>query len=127
MKKKNIQKDFGLKEVRVDMGMFDFDVLCVVGNCKKLNAYARWKFNDDMFAYDASKTYGCCLFRRGYVPVIWLPKKPRTGREFATLAHESLHAVHRMLDWAGITANGENEEVVCHAMTSLIHKILKQL
>lgn len=127
MKKKNIKKEFGLKEIRVSMGMFDFDVLCVVGSYKKLNAYARWKFEDDLYSYDAEKTRGCCLYRRGYVPVIWLPKKPITAREHATLAHECLHAIYRLFDWAGISMTYDNEEVACHAMAHLITNITAKI
>ena len=48
MKKKikNIKKDFGLNEMRIDMGLFDFTILCVVGEYKKLEKYIQWKFQN---------------------------------------------------------------------------------
>lgn len=127
MKNKNIKKEFGYKEVRVEMGMFEFDVLCIVGHHRNLNKYARWKFEDDQFSYDSENARGCCLHRLGYVPVIWLPKKPRTAREHATLAHECLHAVCRLFDWAGMKMSRDNEEVVTHAMSHLVTNILEKL
>lgn len=122
-----IKHKFGYKEVRVAMGMFEFDVICIVGHHKNLNKYARWKFDDEQFSYDSENARGCCLYRQGYVPVIWIPRKPKTGREYATLAHECLHATYRLFDWAGMNMVRDNEETATHAMSHLITSILKQL
>jgi len=119
-----------LKEIRISMGMFDFDVICVVGNYENAVKYSAWKFEDDFvieLGESSNKNYkprGKCFFRAGYVPVIWMPQRPKTPREIATLAHECLHAVFHLLDWAAIPATRDTEEVITHAQAHLVTNIL---
>lgn len=121
---------FKLKEIRVSMGLFDFDVICIIGKQSDAARFVKWKFEDeDLVDETLDKGYearGRCYFRAGYVPIIWIPKKPRTAREHATLAHECLHAVMHLYDWAGLTVSNHNEEVMCHAMAHLINTILEK-
>lgn len=122
---------FGLKEIRTKMGLFDFDVLCVVGQYEKAMRYIRWKFEEPNLSDDyfdvGYEPRGRTFFRPGYVPVIWIPKKPRGAREYATLAHEAHHAVSHMMDWAGLRRNDDTEEVITHAMAHIINNILANL
>ena len=124
---KNIKKDFGLNEIRVHMGLFDFTVVCVIGNKKKADEYVAWKFDDkELPNFDQGyETIGRCYFKRGYVPVIWIPRKPKTTREHATLAHECLHAVFHLFDWVGLRVTRDTEEVMTHSMAHLIDSILR--
>lgn len=130
MKIKNIKKEFNLDEVRVNMGMFDFSVLCVIGKYENLTPYIKWKFDDKEFNvqnFDVGyESLGKCLFRTGYVPVIWLPRKPRNAREHGTLAHECLHAVWHLFEWASIPITRDTEEVMTHALSHLVSSILKK-
>ena|SRR3990167_8016815 len=120
---------FNLKEIRIEMGLFDFDVVCVIGDYKNLGKYIQWKFEDDSFdPEDFDMKYECrgkCCFKKGYVPVIWIPKKPRTPREYATLAHEALHAVYHLFDWANLPMTRDTEEVMTHSMAHIINNILE--
>lgn len=122
-------KKFGLKEIKVSMGLFDFDVICVIGNYKNLGKYIQWKFEDkDFDPANFDLEYECrgkCCFRRGYVPVIWIPRKPKTAREHATLAHECLHAVFHLFEWANLPVNRDTEEVMTHAQAHLVTNFLK--
>ena len=121
-------KKFNLQEIVVSMGLFDFSVVCVIGNYKYLGKYIQWKFEDNNFdPENFDLEYECrgkCCFRRGYVPVIWIPRKPQTAREHATLAHECLHAVFHLFDWASLKSNRETEEVMAHSVAHLITNIL---
>jgi hypothetical protein len=114
----------GITEKRVNMGAFDFDIIVVVGDYKTACAYALWKFEDkETNLEDFDNGYiprGKCFFRIGYVPVIWIPKIPRTKREHATFAHECLHAIFHLFDWANIPITRETEEVMAHSMAHLI-------
>lgn len=124
-------KALKLQEVRVKMGMFDFDVICIAGDYDKAAEYVAWKFEEKEFdAQESNKGYeprGKCFFRTGYVPVVWIPKKPKTAREYATLSHECLHATMHLFDWAAVPTTPHTEEVMCHAMAHLITNILEGL
>ena len=112
----------GITEKRVHMGAFDFDVIILVGDYKTACAYIKWKF-DDTNLEDFDKGYvsrGKCFFRQGYVPIVWIPKIPETNREHATYAHECLHAVFHLFEWAGLPLTRDTEEVMTHSMAHLI-------
>lgn len=124
-------KKLGLQEISVHMGVFDFSVTCAVGDYKKINEYISWKFDDNNFNVESwDKGYlarGKCFFKTGYVPIIWIPRKPRTSREHATLAHECIHAVFHLFDWASIPISRDTEEVFAHSTAHLITTILNFL
>lgn len=106
------------------MGLFDFEVIVIVGNYDTACNFVSWKFEDketDLRAFDMEYIpRGKCFFRRGYVPIVWIPHKPRTPREHATLAHECLHAIFHLFEWAGLPLTRDTEEVMTHAMAHLI-------
>ncbi|MBI4029091.1 MAG: hypothetical protein HY376_01880 [Candidatus Blackburnbacteria bacterium] len=124
-------KELGLKEVQVGMGLFEFDVIFVVGEYLKMEEYVNWKFENKEFQHEhwdiGHEPRGSFFHRRGYVPVIWIPKKPRTPREHATLAHECLHAVFFLFEWANLPMGKDNEEVMTHAMAHLYANVLEKL
>lgn len=124
-------KKFNLEEIEISMGMFDFSVICVVGKYQNLGKYIQWKFEDKSFdPKNFDLNYECrgkFLFKIGYVGVIWIPRKPKTAREYATLSHECLHAVFYLFDWACLRINKETEEVMAHAVSHLITNILNKL
>lgn len=126
MKKKKWK---GITENEVYMGTFDFSVIVLVGDYKTALAYVSWKFEDkttDLGAFDMEYVpRGKCFFRQGYVPVIWIPRKPKTPREHATLSHESLHAVFHLFEWAGLPITRDTEEVMTHAMSHIITNAIK--
>jgi hypothetical protein len=71
---------------------------------------------------------GFYFFRDGYVPIIWIPRRPRTAREHATLAHEAFHAVSITLRrWAAIELTNDTEEVFCHSLGHVIATVLAEL
>ena len=124
-----MKKFKGITENKVYMGTFDFDVIVLVGDYKTALAYVSWKFNDKKTRLeDFDMEYiprGKCFFRQGYVPVIWIPRKPKTPREHATLAHESLHAVFHLFEWADLPLTRDTEEVMTHAMSHIITNAIK--
>lgn len=109
------------------MGVFDFEVLIVLGDYKKTCKYVAWKFDDeetDLEAWDMGyEPRGKCFFRRGYVPIIWLPKRPKTMREHATFAHEALHAVFHLFEWASLPITRDTEEVMTHSMAHIVSSL----
>lgn len=124
-------KKLKLKEYRCTMGLFEFAVICVVGDYKKIEEYVCWKFDDKDFNLESwDNGYECrgkCFYRRGYVPIIWIPRSPQTNRELATFAHECLHAVFHMFEWAGLPVTRDTEEVMTHAQAHLVNTFLDDL
>lgn len=114
----------GITEKTVYMGAFDFSVIVLFGNQRTSLAYVSWKFEDK--ETDLESNYrGKCFFKQGYIPIIWIPKKPRTNREYAIYAHECLHAIWHMFEWANIPITRDTEEVMAHSMAHLIANGLK--
>ena len=118
-------KKFGLKEIIVDMGMFDYRIFVVVGPHCGLEKYVQLRYDDKNFKTE-DNARGKTIYRTGYVPIIWIPRKPKTAREHSTLAHEAHHAVRHLFNWAGIERNDETEEVAAHALGHIVNEILKR-
>jgi len=118
----------GFLEKRIHMGVFDYSVICIIGDYKKTEKYVRWKFDDkDFTADDWDMGYvprGKVFFRRGFVPILWIPRKPKTAREYSTLAHEALHCVYHLFEWANLPMSRDTEEAAAHSMAYIINEIL---
>lgn len=117
-------KSLGFKAIDVHFGTFDFELHCIVGPRKNVLKYVRWKMSDDevTWSYD---NRGSCFCRDGYQPIIWIPGKPKTSREYGTLAHEVFHVVRHMFgDWAGMPLSRDSEEAYAHAISYAVTKIL---
>jgi hypothetical protein len=118
----------GLQEVVVHFGAFDYLLTCVAGPPKNVGRYIAWKFDDPGYDCDLSEARGRFFYRKGWAPVIWIPRKPRTPEEHGTLSHELLHALREMLvDWAGMPLNVDTDEAFCHAMGHGVRTILAGL
>jgi hypothetical protein len=61
-----------------------------------------------------------------YDAAIWLPKKPKTARELATVAHEILHAVFDCMEYVGVKYSRESEESFTYLHTELMKQFLKK-
>lgn len=117
---------YGLKEITIDFGTFDYSATCIVGPWDNVEKYVRLALNEPDF--DAgSKTRGKFFFRDGHPPIIWIPRKPRTAEEYGTLSHECMHLVRELMEWAGVTLAYETDEAFCHAMGHSVRTILKAL
>ena len=118
----------GFKEIRIEMGVFNFSIICIIGDYKNCGKYIQWKFEDKDFNAEAwDMNYipnGKVFFRQGYVPILWIPRKPRTTREHATLAHEALHCVYHLFEWANLSMTRDTEEVVAHSMAYIVNEVL---
>lgn len=126
---KSKAEQLGLHERAIHMGVFDFVVLFVTGDYKKVREYVHWRFENNELCleeFDYGFTpRGECFYKKGSVPIIWVPKKPRSAREHATLAHECLHAVFHLFEWADLPLTRDTEEVMTHAMAHLITEATK--
>ncbi len=126
MKLSKKEHSFGLKVTRVHFGLFDYAVYIVTGKYKYVENYIRWKHRDKKYNLEKHPcgSLGLTFHKPGYVPVIWLPKKPKTPEEIATLSHECLHVVQELFRWTGLQMVFETDEVAAHALSYLVKKIL---
>lgn len=116
----------GFQETEIYMGMFDYSINFVVGKHDNLGTYVAFKLDDPDYEEDlAYEPRGRCIYRSGYRPIIWIPRKPRTPREHVTLAHECLHAMWHVTRWAGIPLDDSTEEVITHGMAHIYTKALE--
>ena len=120
-----------MKDLQIHMGLFDFAVNFIVGpDDKKVYKYLGETWGDKTVAAsnfnEGYTARGRCYFRKGWVPIIWLPRYPKTPREHATLSHECIHAVWHLFEWASLPMTRDNEEVLAHATSHLINGFLKK-
>ena len=121
-----------LVKIRCPFGVFDYSVTCVVGDYKKATEYVAKVYEENNpseleIRYAGSAPRGQCFYKDGYIPIIWIPRKPTTPREYGTLAHECLHAVTVFLNWSHINCSIGEDEVACHSVGYLVSKILEGL
>ncbi len=132
---KSVLRATGLKEYRVHFGLFDFSFNCVVGDYQQLPKYLayKWEASEEWvreWNVELDKGYSPRgrWFKFGeYAPVIWIPKKPTTPREIATLAHEILHVVYELCRWASIPLTTDTEEVRTHAQAFALTELLEKI
>lgn len=126
-----IAKKLGVEVLDTHMGLFDFSVRCVIGKQEKAEEYIAHIFEDKYEELpDGSRGYeprGVTYFKRGYVPIVWIPKYPETSREYATLAHEIIHAINHLFDWSGTPTNRDTEEVFAHSVAHVMDSILDKM
>jgi hypothetical protein len=121
-------KKLGFKYVRVDLGIFDCPIRCVVGPVANLERCARWLFDDDSFELHYDGARALYIGKKGHAPVIWLPRVPRDPDGHARLAHELMHAIRYILtDWAEMPLCRENDETYAYAMGHATKTILEGL
>lgn len=110
---------------RVHMGLFDYTfIVAVFNDIKTIEQYVAWKFDsfpppDDYADVALGRTY----YRTGYVPIIWIPKRPKTAKEWGTLAHEACHGVQHLFDWAGMRINKDTDEIFAHAVKRIVEAV----
>ena len=117
---------YGLKEITIDFGTFDYAATCIVGPWAGVQKYVRWKL-DDPTTDVGSVSRGKFFHRDGYSPIIWIPRRPRTPEEYGTLSHECMHLIREVMGWAGVVLTYETDEAYCHAMGHAVRTILRGL
>lgn len=117
-----------MKKYLLSAGTYDFTYYLVIGkDCENIIKFVRFKFDDKDFEYHF-QSRGAFFGRFNLVPILWLPQKPKTPREYATLAHECLHLVNYMLiRWAEMSHNLDSEEAFAHQLSKCMTDCLEKL
>jgi hypothetical protein len=121
MKKRN----WKLKEKAIHMGTFDYTINFIVGDAKEAVKYIQYKHPETDWNFDnllEGVARGSHFNSKGYCPIVWIPKEPKTAREHATLAHEMLHAVVYLMDYVGIPLTMNTQEAYTHALGHLVYE-----
>ena len=121
---------FGLREVKVHWGMFDYEAMVAIGPKDRLADYLGYQF--DVPAKEFADEVGGNDFKAkmfhygGKGSVIWLPDI-RTPDQVAALAHEMFHAMTKMMDHFGLTLSDESDEAYAHALSYGVRTVLEAL
>lgn len=121
----------GMREETIHMGMFDFSVIFVVGEKKRLRKYLSFKIGKEsaekVLTSEEEKdtvALGLTFFKPGWCPIVWIPHRPKSPKEFSTLSHEMFHALCDLFRWANIRLDESTEEVFAHAQGYLVRRAL---
>jgi hypothetical protein len=116
-----------LRVIRVHFGIFDFGIVALVGPREAAGRYiTRFQERAEPVVIPEN-CRGYCMRRDGHAPCIWLPRPPKTPREYGTLSHEILHAMVFFQEWKGEPLCIENEETYCHALGYCVTAVLDKL
>lgn len=119
-----------MKKYLLNAGTYDLQYYVVIGkDFDKITTFIKYKLEDDEFEYHFKESRGACFQRFNYIPIIWLPKKPRTAREYGAFCHECFHLTAYILDdWAGMKfKTGVSEEAYCHLLGKIVTDILDRI
>ena len=127
--KKNPARRLGLREKEIKFGTFEYYFTLIVGPRGGVEPYMRWRYQDSDPDTDlAPRAVRACVFTKpGRAPVMWLPKPPRSAEDIGTMAHEAMHVVKDLMDWAHIGLGDESEEAYCHALGFVVRSVLEEL
>lgn len=118
----------------IDAGCYDYSITVCISEdylrvCKIFNK--RFSLPDEndtaFFPIDFKRTFGRFTCIKEVRPILWIPKPPKTSREFGTLAHEALHATIAITRWYGVKLARESEEAFAHLHSHLIKQILRKI
>lgn len=128
MKFSHKAKQLGIKHYDVNMGMMDFDVRFIIGDYKKSLELVEWFHEVKYYAEEpGDPPRGEMFYTPPFCAVIWLPHKPRTADEHGTLAHECVHAVSRMFQWASVPHDLSTDEPFAHAVGFLVRQFKEKV
>lgn len=117
-----------LIKIYTKFGLFDYQVATVIGERAEAEKWIKYKLEvDDLGYQDEFEPLGICHYRPRYIPIIWLPKIPKTPREFGTLSHEVFHAVCHFHEWANVPLDRSTEELAAHTISHIVTDILTKV
>ena len=118
-----------MKKYKLHCGTFDVSYYLIVGkDFDKIEKFLKNNFHDDNYKLNLSEDNACFFSRFNYSPVVWIPKKPKTEREYGSFVHELLHLVFYVLtEWASVKHCDESEEVFTHLLSTVTTDCLKKL
>jgi len=112
----------------MDLGIFRHQIRVLLGPSTHLQAYVRHEFGEPDMDCEVGGHRGMAFLKTGHVPIVWLPRYPRTSREIGTLVHELLHALrHIFVNVIGFPLDRNTDETFCHALSYTTERVLEDL
>lgn len=112
-------------------GTFEYDTNIIISkDLERCANFVNQKFEktSNLFTSSDFIARGKVFFSgKGHSPILWLPAPPITPSEQATLAHELLHIVFEVTNWAGISLCNHSEEVYTHMLSHLYRQFYSRL
>jgi hypothetical protein len=108
-------------EKRITILNDEYKVIFIAGNVKFSKKLA------DDYGYsnwDSSMLYGkrgLTIYKKGFFPMIFMPKIPTKSDEYATLAHEAVHAIDYLFDSIG---DDNRSELFAHCVGAVVRGVL---
>lgn len=123
MSEKQLLKKLNLTLFRASIDIFEYPVLIVIGDHKKAEKYISWKFDEEV---ENSAVAGRTFHKKGYAPIVWLPKIPKTSEELGTLNHELAHIVFGIFRHIDSPNTDDTQEHFCYILGYLTREFLTQ-
>lgn len=109
---------------RLNAGTYDYDFWVVVSeDTDRVQEWFRKKF-DPTFKHNFGQ--GFVAQFKDYTPVLWIPRFPKTPREYGTLSHEIFHMTEKIMVWSGVVLTEHSEEAYCHLIAYITRNILER-
>lgn len=121
-----------VRTAHVGFGMFDFSFVVVAGpklSPETIHILSEvTSISKEIVQAELDvECRGYILHRQGHGTAIWLPRVPRSAQDYATLAHETFHAVCHMTRHFGVEFAKESEETFAHALSYAVRETITQL
>lgn len=118
----------GFRKLNIKNGIFEGGVWLVVSeDYQKVLNFVRTRHKDPGLGYEFKKFDGCVFKSDKFQPILWIPKKPTTPREYSVLGHEFLHCVFSTLDYYHVSLCEDSEEVFAHLHSYYMRQALEFL
>lgn len=119
-KEKACFKKFPLDIYKHGVGVFFGDFTLLIKKLNKLGFKGNFEEEKEL----SERSAGITFFLNTDDIIVWLPHKPKTDGEMATLVHEVCHATSVLLRSVGIKHTPDTEEVYAYTMEYLYFNIL---
>ena len=123
------KKEF--KTYKLDAGIFDVTAYAVISeDLDRVAEFVAFKHDQGdtkELKEGLESARGMFFHHPTYCPIVWLPSKPKTPREIATMSHELAHLTSWVCRWAHIEHCEKTEETFCHLLSHLTNQLLEKL
>ena len=100
----------------------EYKVIVSWGDLKYTKNLMRiWGYKDPAEQKDLDNRRGVCFYNKECVPVIVLPRFPKTAEEIGTLAHEAFHAINNIFEKLDEPIH---DEVFAHSIGAVVRQVL---
>ena len=101
--------------------------LIVSEDREQVKKFLEYYFDEENEGFCVEEHGGKCFIKDNLVPIVWVPRKPKTTKEIGTLTHELGHALMKCFQFIDIKHTEETDEVWQHSIGYLVDWALTEL